>query len=333
MNAPSLFTTSRDRRVQDVVFRGAIALSNAGASLISDRNLVETAAIPAFTNAVDLLKRLTAGLLDDSESSSTTARSNELQVSIEIDPSTLELVESQVRHANRHLSSCRHPGNQFEIPLSNLNCRCIRKLIAISQSSLTHFLDTGLEHTMEMRPIRLSDCSCDQLTSTMQTDLVSAIMLYNFALAFLVLSHITANEPPSGMNNHAISAAAKDMVLTSRQLFRLSMNVLHRYEHILLQQPAQESGWSNSVDDSDRIQSATLFLFVWVSVLMSDYQAALILVLSSNDQPPGAFVDGDFHAQAVFLQQVSHTLLASLDSLYGSNVHEKPYYREGAAAA
>lgn len=325
-------STHSDRRVLEVVFRDAVALSNAGASLVTDLSLVETAAIPAFTNALHLLKQLAFGL-DESETSNSTARSDVSQLTSEIDIATLEFAEAKVGDANRHLSSSRCvSGKNVELPMSKLNYKCIRSLIEVSQANLAQLFESGVENHLEMRPIRMNDCLYEEDgMSTMQADLVSAIMLYNSALGYLMLSHIRANEPPL-VDNIRISAEAKVMLLTSRQLFRLSINILAHYEHILLQH-AQQNAWLSSSQSSDMIQTSTLFLFVWVSVLICDHQASLILFLSSTEQPPGAFSHDQCHAQAVFLQQVAETLHSSLDSIYGSDAEEQSRYIEGAAAA
>jgi len=309
-------------RLDDMAFRGAVALSNAGASLLSHGS-IETSAMPALADALAILQHLSMSSVESDNATSTQSLSNDQQNCI--DAAILQAIESKVKETNRHLSA-NAKLQCVEIPMSKLDCSSISSMIAFSQHSLDLFLTSDCENIVEMRPIRMSECCSEQLTSTMQTDLVSAVMLYNFAYGFLILGNSEANQP-SLSGNLVVSALAKNMLQTSRGMFQLSMNILRRYVHVF-QHPHGNGNFSKG---EDAIESLALLLFLWVSVLISDYQAALILFLSSEEAR--AFEDEYFQTHGVFLRRIADKLQTTLKYLHGSDSRGKIMYHGGAAAA
>jgi len=304
-----------DARIQDVALRGAVALSNAGASLlVSDCSSIETVVMPALTHAVSTLQQLCTLSIDS-------LFAGHLQLPHQpSSASWLEVIEAKVNETNRHLSLRHHPApttNCIDVPMGDLDCKSIRTLIEDSQANLSNIFNN--ENVIEIRPIRMTDCCLEQMTSTMRTDLVSAIMLYNYGLGFLMSGHFKINElNRQDVHQQAIKVSAKEMVQTSRQLFRLARDILSRYEDLFNQR--SERIILNNSGDTDKIQLSAVVLVVWTSVLSCDYQAALIHFLFS--EVAVAFEDDYFQSQGLSLQHLANRLLKTLNYIYGSYMQE-----------
>ena len=293
--------------LSEMALRGAVALSNAGASLISDPCSIETAAMPAFTAAIGILEHLCAGALtvsnlhrNDIETLFETAQRRDLQFLL------LETIEIQVRDANRKLAKLHHlPKKYSEIRMYNMDSSSLVTMIQQAQCVL-QFLPNGIERVAEARPIRVEDCSMDHVSMTsMEADMLSAIMIFNYGHGFLSLGQ--SRLPHSSMS-------ARTMFQTSRQLFHLALDILKRYLGVF-RQPSEV--WDNP-EGSDYIQSSTLLLFVWASVLSSDYQAALLLSNSSGHEV--SFDHVYFQSYSHSLQELASKLLRQLSHIHGCDL-------------
>lgn len=291
--------------LSEMALRGAVALSNAGASLISDPCSIETAAMPAFTAAIGILEHLCAGSLrnlyrNDIETLFETAQRRDLQFLL------LETIKIEVRVANRKLAKIHHlPKYYSEIRMCNMDSSSLVILIQQAQGML-QFGPNSIERVAVVRPIRVEDCSMDQVsTASMKADMLSAIMIYNYGHGFLSLGQ--SRLPHSRMS-------ARAMFQTSRDLFHLALDILKRYAGVF----HQSSDILDKPECSDIIQSSALLVFVWASVLSSDYQAALIISHFSGQDV--SFEHAYFQSYSHSLQVLASKLLRQLSHLHGCDL-------------
>ena len=293
--------------LSEMALRGAVALSNAGASLISDPCSIETAAMPAFTAAIGILEYLCAGSLsnlnrNEIETLCEIAQNRELQFIM------LETIEIQVRDGDRKLAKIHSlPKNYSEIIMCKMDSSSLVTMIH-QALHLLHIFPNGIEGVAKARPIRVVDCSFDQIaTTSLQADILSAVMIYNYGHVFLSLGQ-------SRLPHTGISARA--MFQTSRRLFHLVLDILMRYL-LVFRQPGEVL---DNPEGSDTIQSSALLVFVWASVLSSDYQAALIL--SNTSEKDSSFEHVYFQSYSHSLRDLASKLLRQLSHIHDCDLQE-----------
>ena len=294
-------------KMHEIAFRGAVALSNAGASLMLAGT---TDAMSALNNALSILHRMHLSSLE--KPNNNRVGHEELTASVDL---SLEDIESKIQQVNRHLSlSVKLPSfESFEkslhVPIRDLDGSSIRTLLQLAKTNLKNSY-LAATRNFETRPLVINNCSCDP-TSHTESDLVTVICLFNYGLSLVVHTEQGSRTVPDD--------PAEIKLRASRRVFLLSLNIIGRMKRSLEQ--------SQDCRLFDWLQSSVLLIFVWSMVLAGYHQTTLLLM----EEPEDLALELLYEQRLDMLEQTDE-LLSILDRISGSE-NGSCIHTESAAAA
>jgi hypothetical protein len=281
------------RWCDSAVFRGVVALTNLGASVL-ERGCYRKGML-VLRDSLNALHKITAEM----------AIKGSVAVDrVFCDERFAEEIASNIQAANRHLANAAaaRPADASESELSVVEL----SVGTMDFNSVQSLLEQTLTYTKEVSlgPIlKLAHCECDT-SSSFVVNLLSAITLYNYGLSTLRL----------GSENEELARNKQkhQLLQRSRQFLHLSLSLLHS---CYCEETAVGAHATTTLDD---LQRSTVLLFI-SSVSLANWRHASSMV---GDKP-------DAQAQNIHEVQLHATRMLRVVRAMVSGVES----REPAAAA